>query len=110
MTKYEILTGIVSELEFLQDIFLNEVMADREMDDIDNKFLEELHVMTGKYNKLSMEVMTKYEILTGIVSDLEFLQYIFLNEVMADREMDDIDNKFLEELHVMTGKYDKLWR
>ena len=55
-------------------------------------------------------MMTKYEILTDIVSELEFLQDIFLNEVMADREMDDIDNEFLEELHVMTGKYDKLWR
>lgn len=57
MTKYEILTDIVSNLEFLQDIFLNEVMVDRDMDETDNEFLEELNDMTAKYNKMLMEVM-----------------------------------------------------
>ena len=56
MTKYELLGEVLEDLQEILDVFLYEVLTDREEDEVDTAFIGGIEDKLGKYNKMRLEV------------------------------------------------------
>lgn len=56
MDKRELLDEMIDDLQDILDIFIYEVMTDREEDENDKAFIDGIENKLGKYNKMRLEV------------------------------------------------------